>query len=83
MGWGILGWEQIGIVIRAVEGKRTEMVADTLAAAESFAPNVKVSYHKEGLTFAEDYIDTLNEWGRDFRWILQFEDDICLAPDFP
>lgn len=83
MSWGVIDWDQIGIVIRAVEGKREQMVADTLAAVQSFAPNVKVHYHREGFTFAEDYVDTMNAWDRDFKWLLQFEDDIWLAPDFP
>lgn len=83
MSWGVLSWNDVGIVIRAVEGKREEMLADTVRAVETFAPNWAISYHAEGRTFAEAYTDAIGLWGDRFKWTLQLEDDVYLAPDFP
>lgn len=81
----MLTWGDIGIVIRAVRGPREAFVDSLLDQMEDqdIGREYEVSYHAEGRSVPESYTDALAALGDyGFRWILQFEDDVVLAPDF-
>ena len=81
----MLTWCDIGVVIRAVREKRQNLIESLLDQMEiqDIGREYEISYHGDGRSVPESYTDALAILsGYDFRWILQFEDDIVLAPDF-
>lgn len=72
----------MGVVVRAVRGDRERWVEELLGRLD-FRPGAIVSWHGDGRTVPESYADALSAWGgAPARWVLQFEDDAVLAPDF-
>lgn len=77
----MLTWDDIGIVIRAVPGQREASLAFLTEQIRDFAPEGIISWHGAGRTVPESYADALASW-RNREWVLQFEDDVVLSPDF-
>lgn len=80
-----LRWGDIGVAIRTVRGERQPYLDSLLDEMErqDIGREYEVSYHGVGRSVPESYTDALavlTPYG--FPWILQFEDDIVLAPTF-
>lgn len=82
VGTAFNGWSEVGIVIRAVRGDREPWVKQLLGQID-FRPGVVVSWHGEWRSVPESYADALAAGAvGPVRWVLQFEDDVVLAPGF-
>lgn len=78
----MLTWDDVHIVIRAVDGKRAHCLA-SLLCHPLFHSGTKwsISYHGVGRSVPESYCDAL-ALGSDRPYVLQLEDDTILRSDF-
>ena len=75
-------WENVAVSIRTVPSKRD--ASALLERVRRFAPHAGLSPHAPGRSVAESYADAIAYRGacESPLWVLQFEDDAILAPDF-
>lgn len=72
----MLTWAEVGVVIRAVPGRRGALLARLRGRLDSEGIEHAVSWHAPGRTVPGSYADAVAAgaaWGR--PWLLQFEDD--------